>query len=86
MKVGSEENVNCFDIRISEISDYKAVKIKADGRIMQIMRPACYGEKEAPLRIARASLERQLRDKTFVPVDIDGVAEIDAVADDDDDD
>ena len=71
MKVGSEENVNCFDVDIREISEFKAVKIKATGRIMQIMRPACYGGKDDAIRIARASLERQLREKTFIPVNPD---------------
>lgn len=66
MKVGAEEPVNLFDIPISEISEYKEVIVKSTGRRMATMRPACYGGKEDAIRIAKASLERQLRDKSFV--------------------
>ena len=66
MKVGAEEPVNLFDIPISEISDFKEVIIKATKRRMSVMRPACYGGREDAVRIAKASLERQLRDKSFV--------------------
>lgn len=66
MKVGGEEPVNLFDIPISEISDFKEVIIKATKRRMTVMRPACYGGREDAIRIAKASLERQLRDKSFV--------------------
>ena len=78
MQVGMDEPVNCFDIPISEISEYKAVKVVATNRIMQVMRPACYGSREDAIRIAKASLERQLKDKTFKVVE-------DKDADDDDD-
>lgn len=69
MKIGMDEPVNGFDIPISEISDLKAVVIKATKRRMETMRPACYGTREDAVRIAKASLQRQLKDKTFVPAD-----------------
>ena len=65
MQVGMEEPVNCFDIPISEISEHKAVIVVATKRRMETMRPACYGGREDAIRIAKASLERQLRDKSF---------------------
>lgn len=80
MQVGLDEPVNCYDVPISEISEYTAVVVVATKHTMQVMRPACYGTREDALRIAKASLERQLRDKTFKPAE--GVAE----SDDDDDD
>lgn len=66
LPVGSDEPVNLFDIPISEISDFKEVIVKSTKRRMAVMRPACYGTKEDAIRIAKASLERQLRDKSFV--------------------
>lgn len=69
MQIGMEEPVNGYDVSISEISDLKAVIIKATKRRMEVMRPACYGSREDAIRIAKASLERQLKDKTFVPAD-----------------
>lgn len=65
MQVGAEEPVNCFDIPISEISEHKAIIVVATKRRMETMRPACYGGREDAIRIAKASLERQLRDKSF---------------------
>lgn len=79
MQIGTEEPVNCYDIPISEISEYNAVIVVSTKRRMETMRPACYGTKEDAVRIARASLERQLREKTFKPAD-------DTKVDDDDDD
>jgi hypothetical protein len=69
MQIGMEEPVNGYDVPISEISELKAVIIKATKRRMEVMRPACYGSREDAIRIAKASLERQLKDKTFVPAD-----------------
>lgn len=80
MQVGADEPVNCYDVPISEISNYKAIIVVATKRRMETMRPACYGTREDAIRIARASLERQLRDKTFK------VADDEASNDDDDDD
>ena len=65
MKIGAEEPVNGFDISISEISPYKEVYVVETKRTMQTMRPACYGDRNDAIRIAKASLERQLREKTF---------------------
>lgn len=65
MPVGSEEPVNCFDIPISEISEHEGVIVVATKRVMQVMRPACYGDKDDALRIAKASLKRQIDAKTF---------------------
>lgn len=66
LPIGSDEPVNLFDIPISDISEYKEVIVKSTKRRMAVMRPACYGTKEDAIRIAKASLERQLRDKSFV--------------------
>ena len=66
MRVGMEEPINGFDIDVCEISDFVAVKIKENGRIMRTIRPAVYGDKEDAKRIAKASLQRQLKEKTFV--------------------
>lgn len=71
LPVGAEEPVNCYDIPIGEISEFKAVIIVASGRRMEVMRPACYGTYEDAKRIAQASLVRQLREKTFKPADED---------------
>lgn len=79
MKIGAEEPVNGYDIPISEISEFSEVKVVATGRIMSVMRPAVYGTREDAIAICKASLERQLRNKTFKVVS-------DADADDDDDD
>ena len=65
MRVGAEEPVNGYDISISEISPYKSVYVVETKREMQTMRPACYGDRTDAMRIAKASLERQLREKTF---------------------
>jgi hypothetical protein len=69
MQIGMEEPVNGYDVPISEISDLKAVIIKSTKRRMEVMRPACYGTRDDAIRIAKASLERQLKDKSFVPAD-----------------
>lgn len=69
MKVGGEEPINCYDIPISELCDAPAVYVVETKRTMQTMRPACYGTREDAIRIAKASLERQLRDKKFRLVD-----------------
>lgn len=81
MQIGMEEEVNCYDVPISEISEHKAVIVVATKRRMETMRPACYGTKDDAIRIARASLERQLREKTFKPADD---VETQSVDDDDD--
>ena len=67
MQVGMDEPVNGYDVAISEISDFDCVIIKATKREMRVMHPACYGTREDAVRIAKASLERQLKNKTFVP-------------------
>lgn len=82
MQVGADEPVNCYDIPICDISDIKAVVVVATKRRMEVMRPACYGTREDAVRIAKASLERQLKDKTFKVADDD----TDTDKDDDDDD
>lgn len=83
MKVGASEPVNCFDIPISEISEYKAVVVVATKRRMEVMRPACYGGRDDAIRIAKASLERQLREKQFKVAPDE--PEMDTKGDDDDD-
>lgn len=75
MQIGANEPVNCYDVSISEISDFKAVIVVATKRRMETMRPACYGSREDAIRIAKASLERQLRDKTFKVADDDADAD-----------
>lgn len=77
MQIGAEEPVNCYDVPISEISDFSAIMVVSTKRIMQVMRPACYGTREDAIRIAKASLERQLREKTFKVVDGDEQSEFD---------
>lgn len=67
MSIGMEEAVNGYDVDVSEISDYKSVFVKATKREMFTLHPACYGSKEDAIRIAKASLDRQLRQKTVVP-------------------
>ena len=79
MQIGADEPVNCYDVSINEVSEYKAVVVVATKRRMETMRPACYGTREDAIRIARASLERQLRDKSFK------VAEDSDESDEDDD-
>ena len=68
MQIGAEEPANGYDVEISEISDFYAVKIVATKRIMRVIRPACYGGKDDAIRIAKASLSRQIREKVFVPL------------------
>ena len=66
MPVGSmQEDVNCFDVPVSEISQYEKVKIVADGREMSVIRVATYADKERAVQIAKNGLLRQLRDKTL---------------------
>ena len=66
MQIGMEEPIDGYDIDVSEISDFSAVKIVATKRIMRTIRPAVYGTKEDALRVAKASLQRQIKEKTFV--------------------
>ena len=73
-----EEGIECFDIPISEISEFESVKIVSSGREMSVMHPAVYGDREDAKAIAKRSLERQLRQKTLKPVTDEN--------DDDDDD
>lgn len=72
IKVGDVEPVNCFDIPISEISDgaFEAVKVVTSGRVMQTMRPAVYGDRVDALRIAKNSLDRQIKKKTLKVFDL----------------
>lgn len=69
MPIGGQEPVNCYDIPVREISDHNAVIVVETKRRMEVMRPACYGTKEDAMLIARASLERQLKNKTFKVAD-----------------
>lgn len=80
MKVGAEEPVNGYDIPISEISEFSEIEVVATGRIMSIMRPAVYGTREDAVAICKASLQRQLKNKTFKVV----VADDDSDEDDED--
>lgn len=73
----TEEGIECYDIAISEISDFERVKIVSSGREMSVMHPAVYGTREDAKAIAKRSLERQLKQKTLKPI---------TDADDDDDD
>lgn len=66
MQIGMEEPIDGYDIDVSEISEFSAVKIVATKRIMRTIRPAVYGTKEDALRVAKASLQRQIKAKTFV--------------------
>lgn len=66
MEIGAEEPIDGYDIDISEISDFVAVKIVATKRIMHTIRPAIYGDREDAKRIAKASLQRQLKEKAFI--------------------
>lgn len=75
--VGKEEEISCYDVAINEISEFDGVVIVATKREMREMHIACYGEREDAFRIAKRSLERQLRAKTLKPI---------GTADDDDDD
>lgn len=69
MKVGSkQDDVSCFDVPISKISEYEKVKIVADGREMSVIRVATYADKERAIQIAKNGLLRQLRDKTLKAV------------------
>ena len=69
MPVGSrQEDVYCFEIPISEVSQYEKVKIVADGREMSVIRVATYADKERAIQIAKNGLLRQLRDKTLKAV------------------
>ena len=69
MKVGSrQDDVNCFEIPISEISQYEKVKIVANNREMYAIRVATYAGKERAIQIAKNGLLRQLRDKTLIAV------------------
>lgn len=75
--IGKEEEIGCYDVLISDVSEFEGVVIVATKREMREMHIACYGEREDALRIAKRSLERQLRAKTLKPI---------GTADDDDDD
>ena len=75
--IGKEEDISCYDVAINEISEFIGVVIVATKREMREMHVAVYGEREDALRIAKRSLERQLRQKTLKPI---------GTADDDDDD
>ena len=65
--VGKEEEIGCFDISVSEISEFESVVIVANKREMREMHVAVYGEREDALRIAKRSLERQLAKHTLKP-------------------
>lgn len=67
-KGSTQEDVSCFDVPISEISQYEKVKIVADGREMSVIRVATYADKERAIQIAKNGLLRQLRDKTLKAV------------------
>lgn len=67
--VGKEEEIGCFDVLISDISEHDAVKIVATKREMREMHVAVYGEREDAVRIAKRSLERQIAKKTLRFVD-----------------
>ena len=75
--IGKEEDIACYDVAINEISEFEGVVIAATKREMREMHVAVYGEREDAIRIAKRSLERQLRQKTLKPI---------GTADDDDDD
>lgn len=68
MKVGADEPVNGYEFSISELSGNKfdAVEIKANGRIMRTMRPACYGDRNKARLLAENNLRAQLAKKAFV--------------------
>ena len=66
MPVGSvQEDVNCFEIPISEISNFKKVQITANKREMKSIRVATYANRDRAVEIAKNGLLRQLRDKTL---------------------
>lgn len=77
MQIGMDEPVNCYDIPISDISEHESVMVVATKRVMSFLRPACYGTREDAVRIAKASLERQLKEKTFKIVSDDDEEEED---------
>lgn len=71
MVVGAEEPVNGFDVPIAELNDKGITRVKikgSDREPMSIMHPACYGSEDDARRIAQASFNRQIREKTFIPV------------------
>jgi len=82
MAVGAEEPVNGFDVPISELNDKGITRVRikgSDREPMSVMHPACYGDESDARRIAQASFNRQIREKTFIPV-----VETEGAKDDDD--
>lgn len=69
MPVGSvQDDVNCFEIPISEISKFKKVQIVANKREMKHVRVATYANRDRAVEIAKNGLERQLGNKTLVAI------------------
>lgn len=66
--VGKEEEIGCYDVLISDVSDFEGVVIDATKREMREMHIACYGEREDAVRIAKRSLQRQLKAGTLKPI------------------
>ena len=77
MRIGAKEPIDGYDIDVSEVSNFVAVKIVSDGRIMKTIRPAVYGDREDAKRIAKASLQRQIKAKTFIGMTEDDLEEED---------
>ena len=71
MQIGAEEPVNGYDVLISDLNDKGITRVRikgSDREPMQVMHPACYGDEKDAFRIAKASFDRQIREKTFIPV------------------
>lgn len=69
MPIGSvQEDVNCFEIPISEISQYEKVQITATKREMKHVRVATYANRDRAVEIAKNGLKRQLENKTLKAV------------------
>lgn len=66
--VGKEEEIGCYDVLISDVSEFEGVVIDATKREMREMHIACYGEREDAIRIAKRSLARQLKAGTLKPI------------------
>jgi hypothetical protein len=71
MALGAEEPVNGYDVPISSLNDKGITRVRikgSDREPMSVMHPACYGDADAAKAIAQASFNRQIREKTFIPV------------------
>ena len=65
MKKGSKEEINLFDIDISEISEFDVVWNVETGNEITQLHIATYGNRENAVSIAKRGLRRAIKDKIY---------------------